>query len=208
MNGTSDIRHQTSDHTLADALRQKFPQWVIATHAFRGDQTVVLRREGLLEVCRFLRDDPAMAFNFIMSVTAVDLLTLGRGELGETFRPIPAVDPSITWATFTGDAEGPRDVFGNPSPRFEVVYHLLSLARGHRLRLKVPIEDADAQIDSVTTIWKGANWFEREAWDMFGILFTGHPNMKRLLMYEGFQGHPLRKDYPVNRRQPLVGPVN
>jgi NADH-quinone oxidoreductase subunit C len=89
-----------------------------------------------------------------------------------------------------------------------VVYHLFSLSRKHRLRLEVPVEEADAEVDSVTTLWAGADWLEREVWDMFGIRFRGHQNLKRILMYDEFVGHPLRKDYPVNKRQPLIGPIN
>ena len=91
-------------------------------------------------------------------------------------------------------------------PRFDVVYHLLSLPFNRRLRLKVPVEDGQANLESLTPWWGAANWLEREVWDMFGIRFAGHPNLKRILMYEEFQGHPLRKDYPVRKRQPLIGP--
>jgi len=93
-------------------------------------------------------------------------------------------------------------------PRFAVVYHLFSLEKNHRLRIKVPVEESNATLPSVTSIWPAANWFEREVWDMFGIHFSGHPNLKRILMYEEFKGHALRKDYPWNKRQPLIGPVN
>lgn len=92
-------------------------------------------------------------------------------------------------------------------PRFEVVLHLLSIERGHRLRLKTRIGDAEgdaADVDSVTPIWRGANWYERETFDMYGINFVGHPDLRRILMYPEFVGHPLRKDYPANRIQPLV----
>jgi NADH-quinone oxidoreductase subunit C len=92
--------------------------------------------------------------------------------------------------------------------RFEVVYNLFSLEKNHRLFVKVAVDERDASLDSVTPVWGSADWFERETWDMMGIRFNGHPNMKRILMYEGFEGHALRKDYPYNRRQPLVGPVN
>jgi NADH-quinone oxidoreductase subunit C len=92
-------------------------------------------------------------------------------------------------------------------PRFDVVYHLLSLPRRLRLRLKVRVDDSTgAEVDSLAGVWGCANWLEREVWDMFGIRFRGHPDLKRILMYEEFQGHPLRKDYPVQKRQPLIGP--
>jgi NADH-quinone oxidoreductase subunit C len=91
-------------------------------------------------------------------------------------------------------------------PRFTVVYHLLSLSFNRRLRLKAAADDGEPGLDSLTPWWGSANWLEREVWDMFGILFKGHPDLKRILMYEEFQGHPLRKDYPINKRQPLIGP--
>lgn len=93
-------------------------------------------------------------------------------------------------------------------PRFEMVYHFYSLQKNHRLRLKVPVEEKDCCMPTLTDLWPIADWFEREAWDMFGVRFEGHPDLKRILMYEEFQGHPLRKDYPVNKRQPLIGPKN
>jgi len=91
-------------------------------------------------------------------------------------------------------------------PRFSVVYHLLSLPFNRRLRLKVPVDDGEPALDSLTPWWGAANWLEREVWDMFGIRFAGHPDLKRILMYDGFEGHPLRKDYPIRKRQPLIGP--
>ena len=93
-------------------------------------------------------------------------------------------------------------------PRFDVVYHLYSLQRNHRLRVKAHVDEKDPVIDSIVSLWPIADWFEREVWDMFGIKFKGHPNLKRIMMYEEFAGHPLRKDYPYNKRQPLVGPKN
>lgn len=93
-------------------------------------------------------------------------------------------------------------------PRFEVVYHFYSLHYNQRLRVKVPVTDEEPWVDSLTSLWPIADWFEREVWDMFGIRFAGHPNLKRIMMYEEFVGHPLRKDYPVRKRQPLIGPQN
>ena len=92
--------------------------------------------------------------------------------------------------------------------RFEAIYNLFSLAKNHRLFIKARVPEMDPTIDSVASLWPAANWYEREIWDMFGIRFKGHPDLKRILMYEGFEGHPLRKDYPYNKRQPLIGPVN
>lgn len=92
------------------------------------------------------------------------------------------------------------------SPRFEVVYHFLSLQHNLRLRIKVPVGEEDPQVPSLVPLWPGADWLEREAWDMFGIRFSGHSHLERILMYEEFEGHPLRKDYPYRKRQPLIGP--
>jgi NADH-quinone oxidoreductase subunit C len=93
-------------------------------------------------------------------------------------------------------------------PRFDVVYHFVSLRFCQRLRLKVAVDEGEPGLDSITPWWGAADWLEREVWDMFGIRFAGHPNLKRILMYDGFQGHPLRKDYPIQKRQPRIGPNN
>lgn len=93
-------------------------------------------------------------------------------------------------------------------PRFEVVYHLRSFKTGARLRVKAPVAEPEdgsyPTIDTVVPLWASANWWEREVWDLYGIKFRGHPDLRRILMYEEFVGHPLRKDYPKERRQPLV----
>jgi NADH-quinone oxidoreductase subunit C len=148
-------------------LRERFPDAVLATHSFRGDLAAQVGRDSIVELCTFLRDDPALAFDFLMDVTAVD---------------------------YVGSV-----------PRFEVVYHLYSLERNHRLRLKARVPEDDARIASVVRVWRGADWLERETYDMYGIRFEGHPNLRRIYLYEEFQGHPLRKDYPKEKRQPLVG---
>ena len=106
---------------------------------------------------------------------------------------------AVDYSKFPGREDGPR---------FEVVYHLYSLVHNHRLRVKVQVDEDDATVPSAVPLWPIADWFEREVWDMFGIRFAGHPDLRRLLMYEEFVGHPLRKDYPINRRQPLIGPAH
>jgi NADH-quinone oxidoreductase subunit C len=93
-------------------------------------------------------------------------------------------------------------------PRFEVVYHLYSVAKNHRLRVKVMVDEDAAHVPSAVGLWPSANWMEREVWDLYGIRFDGHPDLRRILLYDEFEGHPLRKDYPKERRQPLVGPRN
>ncbi len=93
------------------------------------------------------------------------------------------------------------------SPRFEVVLHVYSVSKRHRIRLKARVGDAEgdeAELDSVASVWIGANWFERETFDMMGVVFKGHPDLRRILMYPEFEGHPLRRDYPAQKTQPLV----
>ncbi len=149
-------------------LKEKFGDAIVATHSDFGDDTAVVRREKIVEICTFLRDDPALRFDMAMDLTGVDYL----GE----------------------------------EPRFEVVYHLYSLEKKHRVRIKSRVPEADPVIDSVVPVWIGIDWYEREAYDMYGIVFRGHPNLKRILLYESFVGHPLRKDYPKAKRQPTIGP--
>ena len=170
---------------IHEQIREKFGDAVLTTHDFRGDETAIVKKEALLDILRFLKEDPELDFNVLMDLTAVDYLTY----------PSPFPLPR--------GGEG-----GGEGGRFEVVYHLYSLNKNHRIRIKVSVEEKDARVPTATGLWPAADWFEREVWDMFGIGFDGHPHLKRILMYEEFQGHPLRKDYPVNKRQPLIGPKN
>ena len=188
---------------LIESVTDHFPDAVSASHTYRGDATVVLGRQSLLEMARFLKEDPAFEMNFLMDLTAVDYSAFGKG-------PTPAFFASSGVAVSPSSQIPDEDPWPGPpaESRFAVVYHFYSTAHKHRLRLVIPVEEADAEVDSLTPLWPGADWLEREAWDMFGINFRGHPNLKRILMYEGFEGHPLRKDYPVKKRQPLIGPVN
>ena len=93
-------------------------------------------------------------------------------------------------------------------PRFEVVYHFYSVARNHRVRVKARVPEAAPELPSVVDLYASADWMEREVFDMYGVRFAGHPRLERILLYDGFEGHPLRKDYPKEKRQPLVGPQN
>ena len=126
----------------------------------------------------------------------VDVLRVCRDDADLAFDMLSDLT-AVDYLKFPGREDGPR---------FEVVYHLYSLAHNHRVRLKVRVDEDDAVVPTAVSIWPIANWLEREVWDMFGIRFDGHPDPRRLLMYEQFVGHALRKDYPINRRQPLIGP--
>jgi NADH dehydrogenase I D subunit len=142
-------------------LKKHFPQAVVEVSGFRGEATVVTGPADLLPLCRFLRDDPDLAYDLCLFVSAVDQLELG------------------------------------PSPRFVAVYQLYSLAHHQRLRLKVPLSGDPPAVESVASVWPAADWHERETFDLFGIYFRGHPELRRILLPHGWVGHPLRKDYPL-----------
>jgi NADH-quinone oxidoreductase subunit C len=130
-----------------------------------------------------------------------DVVLLDRSDLRESFR-ILKEDPKLKYE-FLSDLTA-VDYWNKKQPRFEVVYQLVSLERRSRLRLRVPVPESDPTLDSLTAMWPGANFLEREVWDLFGIRFAGHPNLRRILLYDEFHGHPLRKDYPINQVQPRV----
>ena len=128
-----------------------------------------------------------------------DVVILDRGGLRESFRRLKD-DLSFD---FLSDITA-VDYWRKKEPRFEVVYQVVSLKSRSRLRVRVPVPENDPVVDSLTALWRGANFLEREVWDLYGIRFTDHPDLRRILLYDEFQGHPLRKDYPVNLCQPRV----
>jgi NADH-quinone oxidoreductase subunit C len=130
-----------------------------------------------------------------------DILILDRDGLRESFRVFK--EDGQLGLNFLSDITA-VDYWKKKTPRFEVVYQMVSLTGARRLRVRVPVPEEDASVDSLTPLWKGANFLEREVWDLFGIRFIDHPDLRRVLLYEEFQGHPLRKDYPINLWQPRV----
>jgi len=132
---------------------------VESSEEFRGELTVTLKSEAIVRACTVLRDDPELAFDMLIDLTAVDRY--------------------------------------RPEARFEVVYHLYSLSNRRYLALKVHADEGHPEVPSVTGIWPSANWHERETFDMFGIKFSGHPDLRRLYMPEEFEYYPLRKDFPL-----------
>lgn len=139
-------------------IKPKFADLIIETVEFRGELTVVIKKEKLVEICKFLRDDSDLKFDHLADVSGVDFL--------------------------------------ERAPRFDISYHMYSIPKNHRLRIKLKIEENEA-IPSVTSVWSTANWHEREIFDMFGLKFEGHPDLRRILMADDWVGHPLRRDYPL-----------
>ena len=141
---------------MIDLILNRFPEAVSGPIEFRGEATLVVRPDRLIEVCLFLRDDPALNFDLLSDVSAVDHFP--------------------------------------EHPRFAVNYHLYSLINNVSLRLKVWLDGEQPQVSSVTSVWPGANWHEREVWDLIGIGFAGHPDLRRIFLPDDYLGHPLRKD--------------
>jgi NADH-quinone oxidoreductase subunit C len=163
---------------LAQVLEAGFKNQIQDCSVSLGEVTITVAPEHLTAVCLTLRDDDAYGFEQLMDVCGVDYLHYGlEVEAGS--------DANTGESTWSGS-------------RFAVVYHLLSLQHNWRLRLRVPVEGEPPLVDSVVDIWSSANWFEREAFDLYGIVFDGHPDLRRLLTDYGFIGHPFRKDFPVS----------
>tara|TARA_R110000868_G_scaffold330887_12_gene591903 strand:+ start:2052 stop:2729 length:678 start_codon:yes stop_codon:yes gene_type:complete len=180
----------TDIHVLCTDIKEKFADWIEETKIAYGEVTVVVRPEHMLEFSRVLHDDPAFQFTMLIDVCGVDYLHYGLD------------DWQTQSATETGFSRGSSETPLRAAPaqptRFAVVYHLLSLEKNIRLRLRVNVpDDQTMMVDSVLSIWPAANWFEREAFDLYGILFKGHPDLRRLLTDYGFAGHPFRKDFPL-----------
>jgi len=147
---------------MNDLIVQKLktlPGAVEATQEFRGDLTVQVRREDIVKVCRFLKDDYDLSFDMVIDLLGVDMY--------------------------------------RPEDRFEVVYVLYSLKNKKYLRLKVLVQEDNPVVETVGSVWSGAGWHEREVYDMFGIKFKGHPDLRRMYMPEEFEYFPLRKDFPT-----------
>jgi NADH-quinone oxidoreductase subunit C len=174
---------------LAEQVQAVLGERVRTYPSLPSELSIEVAAEHLLEVARTLRDEPSLGFEMLIDVSGVDFLDYGRAEW------------RTNSATVTGFSRGvnraaPHTRAGDK--RFAVVYQLLSVRHNHRLRLRVWCEDLeDPLVDSVTGIWPSADWFEREAFDLFGILFRGHPDLRRILTDYGFIGHPFRKDFPL-----------
>jgi NADH-quinone oxidoreductase subunit C len=189
----------TRQLALTEAIERTLGEHAERLPTSCGEPGFEVKASALLDCCLQLRDNPDFAFDMLMDVCGVDYLFYGSDEWGTH---------SASGAGFSRGVSGrggppslPDDAGGTlyvPRRRFAVVYHLLSIAQNHRLRLRVFCEDDERpMVDSVTSVWRSADWFEREAFDLYGILFRGHPDLRRLLTDYGFIGHPFRKDFPL-----------
>jgi NADH-quinone oxidoreductase subunit C len=150
---------------VAERLKESFPEEVLSIDEFRGQVHVTVRKNKILEIAKYLNEEPELNFDYLRDLCGVDYL-------------------------------------GKKNPRFEVVYQLFSHKHKHMIRLKAQVPEEGCSIKSVVSVWKAADWNERECYDLFGIKFEGHPDHRRILLPEDWEGHPLRKDYPVEGPSP------
>lgn len=181
----SEDKNQTNTEAgsaLLDRIRSGLPEGVavIEYHEYLGDDTVVVEPVDILVLMNYLKNDPDLDFDLMLDVTAVDYL--GKEDV-------------VPYIKERGE-------------RFEIVYHLTSVSKNHRLRVKAPLNGENPEINSITPLWIGSDWLEREVYDLYGVKFPGHHDLRRILLYDGFEGHPLRKDFPKTGRQPMIGPRN
>ncbi len=165
---------------VLDALKAAHPHAVARTGSAHSDDIAWIKRDNLVEVAKWLRDDPAMAFDSPVFCTAID------------------------WLDWHPVGRPPSEHWDESKPRFTVCYQLRSSVHKHRVRLEIELPERDPRLPSLATLWPAFNWQERETFDMYGIQFDGHPDLRRIYLYEEFVGYPLRKDYPKEKRQPLV----
>ncbi|MCB9455217.1 MAG: NADH-quinone oxidoreductase subunit C [Anaerolineaceae bacterium] len=155
----------------AEAIQKALPDALQDVKTFRGETTLVIVPAQLVKVAQFFRDTAGLVYNYLSDISAVDYAEVS---------PVGSV----------------IGISGRPE-RFGVSYHLYSMLYNRRLRLKVFLPEDDPQVSTVTGIWPGANWLEREIYDLMGVTFVGHPNMKRVLLPDDWDGHPHRRDYPL-----------
>ena len=144
---------------IVEQLKEKFGTEIIDVSEFMGQVAVSVKPGKIMDICRYLHDDPDLYMDYLADLCGVD--------------------------------------YPDRKYRFEVVYNLFSIKHRHRIRVKALLQEKDPNVDSVVSIWAGANWHEREACDMYGIVFNGHPDLRRILMPDDWEGYPLRKDYPL-----------
>jgi len=179
----------TRIEATAQAIESRIGEKAARIASLRDEIAIEVAPADLLAVCRELRDAPELAFEQLIDLSGIDYLEYGRSEW--------TTESATTSGFSRGVDRGPlADAAG--APRFAVVYQLLSVSRNTRLRLRCRCQPGEPpMIDSVCDVWASADWYEREAFDLFGVLFRGHPDLRRILTDYGFIGHPFRKDFPL-----------
>jgi NADH-quinone oxidoreductase subunit C len=170
MSEEKDVDAEDSPPSVFQQVQAKFQDAILDVSDVQGELVVVVRKDTVYALLEYLKDDSELSYDFLADVTAVDYASMEDVLMKYDYA------------------------------RFMVVYQLYSLKHNTRLRVKAPVHEKDASIESVVSLWNGANWLERETYDMFGITFENHPDLRRLLMPDDFEGHPLRKEYPLRGR--------
>jgi NADH-quinone oxidoreductase subunit C len=163
-------------------LRAAFGESVISVSEFKGEVTAEVRRESIVEVCRLMKEDPELGFDFLSDVCGADMLDFEDASARKAYLAIE---------------HDHRPVQVPVEERFRVIYNIISLKNKTRLRIKVKVDGETPVCPSITSVYPAANWHEREAFDMFGIVFEGHPDLRRMYMPEEYEYYPLRKDFPL-----------
>ncbi len=178
-------------HDLVKALSHRFPELAQDITVSLAEISWEIPREKCVEVCLALRDEADFKFECLLDICVVDYKDYGISEW---------TTERSTLTGFERGVDGSRQdqLIAWDKPRFAVVYHLLSITHDHRLRLRVFARREPPMVPSVNDIWPAANWYEREAFDLYGVFFDGHPDLRRLLTDYGFVGHPFRKDFPLS----------
>ena len=193
---------------LAARLSARFDDLLKPVESICGELTVEVAKADLRDVAVALRDEDGLQFETLIDVCGVDYLTYGQGEWETNQATDTGFSRAAVRETIVPD---PTEAYS--ARRFAVIYHLLSVTLNHRLRLRVFTGEGNPPVvPSVVDIWASADWYEREAFDLFGILFDGHPDLRRILTDYGFIGHPFRKDFPLSgnvevRYDPELGRV-
>jgi len=166
--------------------------------ALPGELAFDVEADAIVVVCAALRDDARLGFEMLVDLSGIDYLSYGRDEWNTHEATGTGFSRGVT-GRYRAESPAPgAEPAAAPERRFAVVYQLLSIRHNRRLRLRAYCAPGEPPlIDSVVEVWPGANWFEREAFDLFGILFRGHPDLRRILTDYGFIGHPFRKDFPL-----------
>jgi len=189
----------TNAENLSQQLNKSFSNELLSNRLEQGEVTIEVTVENYLSVCKKLRDDDVFAFEILIDLCGVDYSAYGQDEWntdasGNGFSR--GIDAATHGRLRFGD-ELPET--NSERKRFAAVVHLLSIKNNQRLRVRVSAEDdAMPVVPSIVDLWNGGNWFEREAFDLFGIHFDGHPDLRRILTDYGFVGHPFRKDFPLS----------